>query len=76
MHWPFAFGEKALESPPGTYALSAENTPIKLSNAWGGHPVFTTPLCVRPAGTPQPLRMDDGSPNPIWNIRMEYTRTW
>jgi diketogulonate reductase-like aldo/keto reductase len=29
-----------------------------------------------PAGTPQPLRLPDGSPNPIWTIRMEYTATW
>ena len=29
-----------------------------------------------PPGTPQPLRLEDGSPNPIWTIRMEYTSTW
>ena len=43
IHWPFAFGEKKLEKPPGT---------------------------------PQPLRLPDGSPNPIWSIKMEYTQTW
>jgi diketogulonate reductase-like aldo/keto reductase len=43
VHWPFAFGEKVLEKPPGS---------------------------------PQPLRMPDGSPNPIWSIKMEYLSTW
>ena len=26
----------------------------------------------KPEGTPQPLRLEDGSPNPIWSIKMEY----
>jgi diketogulonate reductase-like aldo/keto reductase len=43
IHWPFAFKELKLESPPGT---------------------------------PQPLRLPDGSPNPIWTIKMEYLATW
>lgn len=30
----------------------------------------------KPEGVPQPLRMPDGSPNPIWSIRMEYLATW
>lgn len=30
----------------------------------------------QPLGTPQPLRMADGSPNPIWTIKMEYLQTW
>ena len=30
----------------------------------------------KPEGTPQPLRLPDGSPNPIWSIKMEYTKTW
>jgi diketogulonate reductase-like aldo/keto reductase len=30
----------------------------------------------KPEGTPQPLRLPDGSPNPIWTIRMEYLKTW
>lgn len=25
----------------------------------------------KPEGTPQPLRLADGSPNPIWSIKME-----
>ena len=29
-----------------------------------------------PPGTPQPLRLPDGTPNPIWNIKMEYLKTW
>ncbi len=28
----------------------------------------------KPEGTPQPLRLADGSPNPIWSIKMEYVR--
>lgn len=27
-------------------------------------------------GEPHPLRLGDGSPNPIWTINMEYTATW
>ncbi|GMH81842.1 hypothetical protein TL16_g09061 [Triparma laevis f. inornata] len=27
-------------------------------------------------GIKQPLRLGDGSPNPIWNIKMEYLDTW
>jgi diketogulonate reductase-like aldo/keto reductase len=30
----------------------------------------------KPAGVSQPLRLPDGSPNPIWTIRMEYVATW
>ena len=30
----------------------------------------------KPEGQPQPLRLPDGSPNPIWTIKMEYTQTW
>jgi diketogulonate reductase-like aldo/keto reductase len=30
----------------------------------------------QPPGTPKPLRLEDGSPNPIWDIKMEYLRTW
>uniref|UniRef100_A0A7S2EI73 NADP-dependent oxidoreductase domain-containing protein n=1 Tax=Ditylum brightwellii TaxID=49249 RepID=A0A7S2EI73_9STRA len=29
-----------------------------------------------PPGTPQPLRLPDGSPNPCFNIKIEYLRTW
>ena len=43
MHWPFAFEQRKLESPPGRR---------------------------------RPLRLKDGTPNPIWNIRMEYLQTW
>lgn len=41
MHWPFAFAETALESPPGV---------------------------------PQPLRLPDGTPNPIFTIKMEVSQ--
>mmetsp|Transcript_2167 Transcript_2167/g.3047 ORF Transcript_2167/g.3047 Transcript_2167/m.3047 type:complete len:335 (-) Transcript_2167:607-1611(-) len=29
-----------------------------------------------PPGTPRPLRLSDGSPNPCFNIKMEYLSTW
>lgn len=29
-----------------------------------------------PPGQPQPLRLPDGSPNPVFTIRMEYCKTW
>ena len=65
MHWPFAFGNKKLEMPPGT------PQPLRESR----------PLSAQPAPLPDYTRilsagMQDGSPNPIWTIKMEYLRTW
>lgn len=37
---------------------------------------FAEKVLEKPPGTKQPLRLPDGSPNPIWTIRMEYTQTW
>ena len=37
---------------------------------------FAEKKLEKPEGTPQPLRMPDGAPNPIWTIRMEYLETW
>lgn len=37
---------------------------------------FAEKKLEKPEGTPQPLRLPDGSPNPIWTIKMEYLATW
>lgn len=37
---------------------------------------FAEKKLEKPEGTPQPLRLPDGSPNPIWTIKMEYVATW
>lgn len=37
---------------------------------------FQESLLEKPVGTPQPLRLSDGSPNPIWTIKVEYLATW
>jgi alcohol dehydrogenase (NADP+) len=37
---------------------------------------FAEKVLEKPLGTPQPLRLPDGSPNPIWTIKVEYTKTW
>ena len=37
---------------------------------------FEETVLEKPAGSPQPLRLPDGSPNPIWTIKMEYLATW
>jgi diketogulonate reductase-like aldo/keto reductase len=33
---------------------------------------FQEKVLEKPIGTKQPLRLSDGSPNPIWTIKMEY----
>jgi aldehyde reductase len=37
---------------------------------------FKEKVLEKPLGTKQPLRLPDGSPNPIWTIEMEYLSTW
>lgn len=37
---------------------------------------FGEKVLEKPPGVPQPLRLPDGSPNPIWTIKMEYKATW
>jgi alcohol dehydrogenase (NADP+) len=37
---------------------------------------FAQKVLEKPLGTKQPLRLPDGSPNPIWTITMEYLATW
>jgi diketogulonate reductase-like aldo/keto reductase len=37
---------------------------------------FAEKVLEKPLGTKQPLRLADGSPNPIWTIKMEYLATW
>ena len=37
---------------------------------------FAESVLEKPLGTKQPLRLPDGSPNPIWTIKMEYLSTW
>jgi len=37
---------------------------------------FEEKVLEKPLGTKQPLRLPDGSPNPIWTIKMEYVATW
>lgn len=37
---------------------------------------FEEKVLEKPLGTKQPLRLPDGSPNPIWTIKMEYLQTW
>ena len=60
---PFAFEQEKLESPPGTPQVIFWFDWKQLSSR-----INTSFL--------QPLRLADGSPNPIWNIKMEYTATW
>ena len=37
---------------------------------------FAERALEKPPGSPQPLRLPDGSPNPIWTIKVEYLKTW
>jgi len=37
---------------------------------------FAEKVLEKPKGVKQPLRLADGSPNPIWTIKCEYTATW
>eukprot|EP00658_Telonema_sp_P-2_P061433 TRINITY_DN50133_c0_g1_i1.p1 TRINITY_DN50133_c0_g1~~TRINITY_DN50133_c0_g1_i1.p1 ORF type:complete len:345 (+),score=77.30 TRINITY_DN50133_c0_g1_i1:178-1212(+) len=37
---------------------------------------FAEAVLEKPPGTPQPLRLEGGSPNPVFTIKMEYTQTW
>ena len=70
MHWPFAFGNKKLEMPPGT------PQPLRELGPSLGHQSVLSASRVRVRITTRSAGMQDGSPNPIWTIKMEYLRTW